>query len=76
MLQLPLHFSPHARSRVGQRGLAESQVRFVADHGPGMPEAAPAGAAPRTRHSARVGGRLITVVVAHEPRRRVVITAF
>lgn len=71
-----LHISPHAHSRMAQRAISDADVQFVVAHGVSVPDAAPAGAAPRSRVSAVRGGRMLTVVVAHERHRRVVITVF
>lgn len=71
-----LILSPHVRSRMHQRGITEEDVRHVASRGASAPDAAPAGAPPRTRTSGVRNGRRITVIIAHEPNRRVVITVF
>jgi len=68
--------SPHALSRMVQRVRREEDVRHIAAHGASTPDAAPAGAAPRTRISGTRNGRTITVVIAHEAGRQTVITAF
>lgn len=59
-----------------QRGIAESDVTLSVRRGSAAADAAPAGAYPRVRYTATQRGRIITVVVAHEPARLVVITVF
>ncbi len=61
---------------MAQRGIREQDVRHVAEYGVSHPDASAVGAAPRTRVTGMRNGRVLTVVVAHEPARRVVITVF
>lgn len=61
---------------MSQRGISERDATHIANSGASTPDAAPAGAAPRTRVTGKRSGRTITIVVAHEPDRRVVITVF
>ena len=69
-----LDFSPHARRRMKKKGIGEAEVRLIIERGIRAPEAADAVAAPRFTYRAMVNGRWITVVVAVESDRIVVIT--
>jgi len=59
-----------------QRRINEKDARHIVAHGVSVPDASPPGAAPRTRSTGFRDGRRITVVIAHEHRRRLVITVF
>lgn len=59
-----------------QRDIREEDVRQIAVYGTSVPDASPPGAPPRTRSIGFRNGRRITVVIAHERDRRVVITVF
>jgi hypothetical protein len=61
---------------MNQRGIAWEEVEAAVRSGTAQPDAAPAGASPRVRITASIRGRRITIIVAEEPRRRVVITCF
>lgn len=61
---------------MAQRDISERQVLIVLNGGRRVHEPAPAGASIRWRYSGAVDGRKITVIVAEEAARVMVITAY
>ena len=59
-----------------KRNIGENQVRAIVENTRGVPESAPVGAAPRYRYSGFHEGHMVTVIVADEGSRLVIITTF